>query len=57
MHVQLPDLTWITGGGTYVDEYRCERGRWRIARRTVHHAFDLAPLAPNAGPFGVDDQQ
>lgn len=54
VHVQLPDLTWITGGGTYVDEYRCEEGRWRIARRVVRDAFDLAALAPGNGSIVTD---
>lgn len=44
VHVQLEDGTWITGGGTYLDQYRRHDGRWRIARRTVTRPFDIGPL-------------
>jgi hypothetical protein len=45
VHVQLDDATWVTGGGTYLDEYRHrEDGRWQIARRTVTRPFDLGPI-------------
>jgi hypothetical protein len=44
VHVQLDDTNWITGGGTYTDEYRRHDGQWRIARRTVTRPFDLGPL-------------
>uniref|UniRef100_UPI0039BF6472 nuclear transport factor 2 family protein n=1 Tax=Lentzea alba TaxID=2714351 RepID=UPI0039BF6472 len=43
VHVQI-EAGWITGGGTYVDRYRVEGGKWRIARRTVVRPFDLGPL-------------
>ncbi len=49
--VQLRDGRWVVGGATYEDEYRRERGRWRIARRRVVRPFDLAPLAPGDGPI------
>lgn len=52
--VQLPDRTWIVGGGTYEDDYRRESGVWRIARRRVVEPFDLAPLDPSSGPVTVD---
>lgn len=55
LHVQRTDGTWVTGGGTYLDEYLRVDGCWRIARRTVHRPFDLAPLAPGAGPIVLDD--
>jgi hypothetical protein len=42
--VQLPDLRWLVGGGTYLDEYRRDLGIWRIALRRVDRPFDLAPL-------------
>lgn len=53
--VQLPDLQWIVGGGSYDDEYRRdpEHG-WRIRRRAVVRPFDLAPLAPAIGPVLPD---
>ena len=47
--IQLPDLRWIVGGGTYEDQYRREDATWRIAHRRVHRPFDLAPLPPNPG--------
>lgn len=49
VHAQLPDGGWITGGGSYVDEYRRDEGVWRIGRRTVQNPFDLAPLSPGDG--------
>jgi hypothetical protein len=51
IQVQLPDGRWITGGGTYEDNYRKHDGTWRIARRRVVRPFDLAPLAPSTGPI------
>jgi hypothetical protein len=45
IHVQLPDRSWITGGGSYEDRYERMDDRWRIARRKVTGAFDLGPLA------------
>ncbi|MFC0546779.1 nuclear transport factor 2 family protein [Kutzneria chonburiensis] len=50
VHVQLPDCSWITGGGSYTDEYRWHDGRWRIARRAVTGAFDIGPLPPMPAP-------
>ena len=44
VHVQLADGRWITGGGTYLDEYRSDGTAWRIARRAVRRPFDLGPL-------------
>ncbi|CCH31099.1 nuclear transport factor 2 family protein [Actinosynnema sp. NPDC047251] len=44
LHVRLADDTWVTGGGTYLDEYRRHDGRWRITRRTVHRPFEVGPL-------------
>ena len=46
--VQLGDDRWITGGGTYVDRYRRDGGRWRIAERRVTGGFDLE-LPPSTG--------
>lgn len=48
--VQLPDGRWLTGGGTYLDDYRRDGRVWRIARRRVVRPFDLPPLAPADGP-------
>ncbi|MCL2553395.1 MAG: nuclear transport factor 2 family protein [Actinomycetia bacterium] len=53
--VQLPDLRWVVGGGTYEDEYRRRDGRWRIARRRVVRPFDLAPLGGSDGPVRVEE--
>lgn len=53
--VQLPDRRWIAGGGSYEDHYRTIDGSWRIAHRRVIRPFDLAPLAPAAGPGEVND--
>lgn len=55
LHVQLQDTRWVTGGGTYRDEYRRQDGHWRIARRTVVRPFDLAPLETSAGPITADE--
>lgn len=54
--VQIADERWITGGGTYVDRYRREGGRWRIAERRVVGGFDLE-LPPSSGAVEhvVDD--
>lgn len=49
VHVRLADGTWVTGGGTYLDQYRRHDGRWRIARRTVRRPFEVGPL-PNWVP-------
>jgi hypothetical protein len=49
VHVQLNDTTWLTGGGTYLDQYRRHDGRWQIARRAVTRPFDLGPT-PNWTP-------
>lgn len=49
--VQLHDGRWIVGGGTYEDAYRRQPNGWRIARRRAVRPFDLAPLAPSAGPL------
>lgn len=54
--VQLPDGRWIVGGGTYADEYRRDGGTWRIARRRVLRAIDLAPLAGSTGPLIYDEK-
>jgi SnoaL-like domain len=54
--VQLTDGRWIVGGGSYEDEYRREPTGWRIARRRVVRPFDLAPLAPSAGPIEPPDE-
>ncbi|MEY9890126.1 hypothetical protein ABIA31_003784 [Catenulispora sp. MAP5-51] len=53
--LQLPDLRWVVGGGTYEDEYRRDGGGWRITRRRVVHPFDLAPLAANTGVGHVEE--
>lgn len=52
--VQLPDLQWVIGGGTYQDEYRREGGSWRIRSRRVTDPFDLDPVPGSTGPRGVD---
>jgi hypothetical protein len=44
LHVRLADDRWVTGGGTYLDEYRSDGTTWRIARRVVHRPFDLGPF-------------
>jgi ketosteroid isomerase-like protein len=54
--VQLRGGQWIAGGGTYQDQYRREADGWRIARRDVIRAFDLAPLPPSAGPIHMEDE-
>lgn len=46
--VQLADARWVTGGGTYVDRYRREGGRWKISERRVVGGFDLE-LPPSSG--------
>ncbi|MET7355896.1 nuclear transport factor 2 family protein, partial [Streptomyces mirabilis] len=51
VHIQLQDTTWVTGGATYLDEYRRHDGAWRIARRTVTRTFNVGPI-PNWGPPG-----
>lgn len=53
--VQLPDGSWILGGGTYEDDYRRTPVGWRIARRRVTRPFDLAALSPSPGPLHLDD--
>lgn len=53
--VQLPDMRWLIGGGTYEDEYRRDSGVWHIARRTVQRPFDLEPLAGTQGPIRIDE--
>ncbi len=44
VHVQLPDGTWVFGGGTYEDHYSLIDGQWLIGRRKVTGTFDLGPL-------------
>lgn len=51
--VQLGGERWLTGGGTYVDRYRREGGRWKIAERRVVGAFDLE-LPPSGGTVHVE---
>lgn len=50
VHVRLDDNTWLTGGGTYSDEYQRLGGLWRIARRAVTGAFDIGPLPTMPAP-------
>lgn len=40
---------WIVGGGTYLDDYVRDGDVWRIGRRRVGRAFELAPLAAGSG--------
>lgn len=51
VHIQLQDTNWVTGGATYLDEYRRHDGAWRIARRTVTRTFNVGPI-PNWGSPG-----
>lgn len=42
--IGLPDGTWVTGGGSYRDEYVGTDGRWLIARREATDSFLTGPL-------------
>jgi hypothetical protein len=44
VHIQLQDTTWVTGGATYLDEFRRHEGAWRIARRRVTRTFNIGPI-------------
>ncbi len=52
--VQLPDLRWVVGGGTYLDAYRRTIDGWKIARRVVDRPFDLEPFAASSGTVFVE---
>ena len=47
--VQLSDLRWIVGGGTYLDTYRRTPHGWKIASRVVDRPLYLEPLATLTG--------
>jgi hypothetical protein len=42
--VQLPDTSWMIGGGIYEDRYLHTPTGWRIQHRRVNNAFDIGPL-------------
>jgi ketosteroid isomerase-like protein len=48
--VQMPDGTWMRGGGTYRDVYVRRDGRWRIAYRDASPGYNIDPLPPGVGP-------